>query len=218
MRQETCLPLAGEGRVSSRGPRPGARGQASMQPSSLAHPRAVIGAGGARSAEAQPEQTPRAWRGQPLASGAGAAITGLGLRRRSRSRRQEPGRGQPLASGAGTSVTGLGLRRRSRSKRRTWRGQPLASGAGASVTGLGLRRRSRSRRQEPGRGQPSRQRRDGAPGRARTCDLRLRRPTLYPTELRARTGQSRRIARGAPCGPARRIVIPPPVPPRRTIP
>jgi hypothetical protein len=25
----------------------------------------------------------------------------------------------------------------------------------------------------------------GTPGRARTCDLRLRRPTLYPTELRA---------------------------------
>ena len=24
------------------------------------------------------------------------------------------------------------------------------------------------------------------PGRARTCDLRLRRPALYPTELRAR--------------------------------
>ena len=26
---------------------------------------------------------------------------------------------------------------------------------------------------------------DGAPDRIRTCDLRLRRPTLYPTELRA---------------------------------
>jgi hypothetical protein len=26
----------------------------------------------------------------------------------------------------------------------------------------------------------------GAPGRARTCDPRLRRPMLYPTELRAR--------------------------------
>ena len=25
----------------------------------------------------------------------------------------------------------------------------------------------------------------GAPDRSRTCDLRLRRPTLYPTELRA---------------------------------
>ena len=28
----------------------------------------------------------------------------------------------------------------------------------------------------------------GAPGRTRTCDHRLRRPVLYPTELRARTG------------------------------
>src|SRR5438046_1621658 len=27
----------------------------------------------------------------------------------------------------------------------------------------------------------------GAPGRARTCNLRLRRPTLYPIELRAHT-------------------------------
>ena len=27
----------------------------------------------------------------------------------------------------------------------------------------------------------------GTPGRIRTCDLRLRRPTLYPTELRALT-------------------------------
>ena len=26
---------------------------------------------------------------------------------------------------------------------------------------------------------------NGAPGRIRTCDLWLRRPTLYPTELRA---------------------------------
>lgn len=25
----------------------------------------------------------------------------------------------------------------------------------------------------------------GVPGRVRTCDLRLRKPTLYPTELRA---------------------------------
>ena len=28
--------------------------------------------------------------------------------------------------------------------------------------------------------------RDGAPGRNRTCDLRIRSPTLYPTELQAR--------------------------------
>ena len=27
---------------------------------------------------------------------------------------------------------------------------------------------------------------DGAPGRNRTCDLRIRSPTLYPTELQAR--------------------------------
>ncbi len=31
----------------------------------------------------------------------------------------------------------------------------------------------------------------GAPGRIRTCDLRLRRPTLYPAELRARVGKHR---------------------------
>ena len=35
------------------------------------------------------------------------------------------------------------------------------------------------------RGSPSL--RDGAPGRTRTCDPRLRRPLLYPTELRALT-------------------------------
>jgi hypothetical protein len=32
----------------------------------------------------------------------------------------------------------------------------------------------------------SRSRRDGAPGRIRTYDLKLRRLVLYPTELRAR--------------------------------
>lgn len=31
-----------------------------------------------------------------------------------------------------------------------------------------------------------------ARGRTRTCDLRLRRPTLYPTELRAQCGHQRR--------------------------
>ena len=31
----------------------------------------------------------------------------------------------------------------------------------------------------------------GAPDRIRTCDLRLRRPTLYPTELRARHDSER---------------------------
>jgi hypothetical protein len=31
-------------------------------------------------------------------------------------------------------------------------------------------------------------RRNGAPGRARTCDIRIRNPVLYPAELRAPTG------------------------------
>ena len=35
----------------------------------------------------------------------------------------------------------------------------------------------------------------GAPGRTRTCDPRLRRPVLYPTELRAHGLQST-----SPCG------------------
>lgn len=30
----------------------------------------------------------------------------------------------------------------------------------------------------------------GAPDRIRTCDLRLRRPTLYPAELRALTART----------------------------
>src|SRR6266542_2019991 len=34
---------------------------------------------------------------------------------------------------------------------------------------------------------PSDEDENGAPGRIRTCDLWLRRPTLYPAELRART-------------------------------
>jgi hypothetical protein len=33
----------------------------------------------------------------------------------------------------------------------------------------------------------AREARIGAPGRTRTCDPRLRRPVLYPTELRARS-------------------------------
>lgn len=32
---------------------------------------------------------------------------------------------------------------------------------------------------------------DGTPCRIRTCDIRLRRPTLYPAELRARSTQTR---------------------------
>src|SRR5215204_2386952 len=35
----------------------------------------------------------------------------------------------------------------------------------------------------------------GAPGRARTCNLRLRRPTLYPVELRARDTGCPSVAR-----------------------
>ena len=41
----------------------------------------------------------------------------------------------------------------------------------------------------------------GAPGKSRTCDLRLRRPTLYPAELRARTSADlagRQSKAGAP--------------------
>jgi hypothetical protein len=34
----------------------------------------------------------------------------------------------------------------------------------------------------------------GAPGRTRTCDPRLRRPVLYPTELRAHMGRSVSVA------------------------
>ena len=40
--------------------------------------------------------------------------------------------------------------------------------------------------------------RDGAPDRIRTCDLWLRRPTLYPTELRAREETARARAAPAP--------------------
>src|SRR5687768_12721769 len=40
----------------------------------------------------------------------------------------------------------------------------------------------------------------GAPGRTRTCGLRLRRPTLYPTELRARGRHD--ITGLAPSGPS----------------
>ena len=32
---------------------------------------------------------------------------------------------------------------------------------------------------------------NGAPGRIRTCDLRLRKPALYPAELRARSWEGR---------------------------
>jgi hypothetical protein len=51
----------------------------------------------------------------------------------------------------------------------------------------------------------------GAPGRTRTCDHRLRRPVLYPAELRARDGRiltARGPApqRGGPKMPAEELV------------
>ncbi len=44
----------------------------------------------------------------------------------------------------------------------------------------------------------------GAPGRTRTCDPRLRRPVLYPTELRARVGRSVSVASLSRLGAVRR--------------
>src|SRR5450756_2527415 len=43
--------------------------------------------------------------------------------------------------------------------------------------------------------------RSGAPDRVRTCGLRLRRPTLYPAELRARIAEQAKqsITRARPC-------------------
>src|SRR5688500_13590623 len=38
----------------------------------------------------------------------------------------------------------------------------------------------------------------GAPGRTRTCGPRLRRPVLYPTELRARAGVKSQFTSGLP--------------------
>lgn len=59
--------------------------------------------------------------------------------------------------------------------------------------------RSGARTLEPA----SRSKGGGTPGRNRTCDQRLRRPSLYPTELRARYPHryqtSRGRARGSPC-------------------
>src|SRR5262245_8701472 len=43
----------------------------------------------------------------------------------------------------------------------------------------------------PRRSSPERRAKSGAPGRARTCNPRLRRPVLYPIELRALKGASR---------------------------
>jgi hypothetical protein len=50
-------------------------------------------------------------------------------------------------------------------------------------------RASRSRETWPRSGQKRRKRRTGLPGRIRTGDPRLRRPMLYPTELRAVAGR-----------------------------
>src|SRR5689334_13499171 len=50
----------------------------------------------------------------------------------------------------------------------------------------GARSGDRSARAEERRSRPTGRRRDGASGRTRTCDPRLRRPVLYPTELRTR--------------------------------
>ena len=58
---------------------------------------------------------------------------------------------------------------------------PRPAGLEAARGGLQARREL-----EKGRGAASSHfLRDGAPGRIRTCDLWLRRPTLYPAELRA---------------------------------
>ncbi len=56
---------------------------------------------------------------------------------------------------------------------------------------------ARARRAEHGRlSSQLRRRKTGAPDRSRTCDLWLRKPTLYPTELRARSRTFYRGRRG----------------------
>ncbi len=47
------------------------------------------------------------------------------------------------------------------------------------------------------RRKPAPARKAGAPGRIRTCDLRIRSPLLYPAELRARGGVSGRFYNSA---------------------
>ena len=51
------------------------------------------------------------------------------------------------------------------------------------------------RNAEPGCRSRSRPKAGGAPDRSRTCDLWLRKPTLYPTELRAHAGRFYRARR-----------------------
>ena len=58
----------------------------------------------------------------------------------------------------------------------------------ARPAGLGLREPKAKQTQDRG-GRAHLAKRGGAPGRARTCDPRLRRPVLYPAELRARSVQ-----------------------------
>ena len=50
----------------------------------------------------------------------------------------------------------------------------------------------------PRRSSPERRAKSGAPGRTRTCDPRLRRPVLYPTELRAHTMRSLTVPEPSP--------------------
>src|SRR5687768_8952650 len=73
---------------------------------------------------------------------------------------------------------------RTPARRPTTRGGEVARRAGLGPAGD---ERSESPRfPEDCRGAAKRAKRVGAPGRTRTCDPRLRRPVLYPTELRAR--------------------------------
>ena len=46
---------------------------------------------------------------------------------------------------------------------------------------------------------------NGVPGRSRTCDLRLRRPSLYPTELRVRITTGRKPGCSTPLGGSPRV-------------
>lgn len=64
------------------------------------------------------------------------------------------------------------------------------------------RRRARKRRQANNSGSRSaREANSGAPGRIRTCDLRLRRATLYPAELRVHErGSTRQLGLNRPFG------------------
>src|SRR5437762_1438856 len=65
-------------------------------------------------------------------------------------------------------------------KREVWRARQDSEPLAASDASRGA---SRARADATN----SRSERVGAPGRTRTCDPRLRRPVLYPPELRART-------------------------------